>query len=71
MKTKTLPECTLTETNRIRKKENRNVTEIEMIKNCPKTKKAANDGSSAFDCHMRPTQLHIRNDHENVKLVPL
>ena len=67
MKTKTLPKCTLTETNRIRKKENRNVTEIEMIKNCPKTKKAANDGSSAFDCHMRPTQRHMRNDHETVK----
>ena len=67
MKTKTLPKCTPTETKRIRKKENRKETEIEMIKNCPKTKKAANDGSSAFDGHVRPTQRHMRNDHETVK----
>merc|ERR1712051_1090170 len=38
-----------------------------MIKNCPQTKKAANDDSSAFDGHIRPTQRHMRNDHETVQ----
>ena len=54
MKTKTLLKYTPTETKRITKKENIKETEIKMIKGCSKTKKAANDESSAFDDPLRP-----------------
>ena len=67
MKSKTVRKCTPTETKHITKKENRKETEIKMIKSCSKTEKAANDGSSAFDDSIRPTQRQLRNDHGTVE----